>query len=43
VASGELVHIGPDLEVRREIILDEPPHKPLSLTGRAADSQAQEH
>jgi predicted glutamine amidotransferase len=42
VASGELVHIGPDLDVRREIILDEPPQKPLSLTGRAADSQAQE-
>jgi glutamine amidotransferase len=42
VASGELVHIGPDLKVRREIVLDEPPHKPLSLTGRAADSQAQE-
>jgi hypothetical protein len=29
--------------VDREIILDEPPAKPLSLTGRAADSQAQEH
>jgi predicted glutamine amidotransferase len=43
VASGELVHIGPELELHREIILDEPPHKPLSLTGRAADSQAQEH
>jgi len=42
IASGELVHIGPELEVHREIILDEPPHKPLSLTGRAADSQAQE-
>jgi glutamine amidotransferase len=42
VASGELVHIGPDLQVHREVILDEPPHKPLSLTGRAADSQAQE-
>lgn len=43
VASGELVHVGPDLEVHREIVLDEPPRKPLSLTGRAADSQAQEH
>jgi predicted glutamine amidotransferase len=42
LASGELVHIGPDLEVQREIVLDEPPSKPLSLTGRAADSQAQE-
>jgi predicted glutamine amidotransferase len=43
VASGELLHIGPDLELHREIVLDEPPRKPLSLSGRAADSQAQEH
>ncbi len=42
ITPGELVHIGPDLEVDREIILDEPPHKPLSLAGRAAVSQAQE-
>lgn len=42
LASGELLEVGPDLEPRREIILDEPPRKPLSLTGRAADSQAQE-
>lgn len=42
IAPGELVHIGPGLELHREIILDEPPRKPLSLTGRAADSQAQE-
>jgi glutamine amidotransferase len=43
IASGELLHIGPELEVHREVILDEPPRRPLSLTGRAADSQAQEH
>jgi glutamine amidotransferase len=43
LASGELLHVGPELELEREIILDEPPKKPLSLTGRAADSQAQEH
>jgi predicted glutamine amidotransferase len=42
IASGELVHIGPELDLHREVILDEPPAKPLSLTGRAADSQAQE-
>jgi predicted glutamine amidotransferase len=42
LASGELLQVGPDLELHREIILDEPPSKPLSLTGRAADSQAQE-
>jgi predicted glutamine amidotransferase len=43
IASGELLHIGPELELHREMILDEPPRKPLSLSGRAADSQAQEH
>jgi predicted glutamine amidotransferase len=42
VASGELLHVGPDLELSREVILEEAPRKPLSLTGRAADSQAQE-
>lgn len=42
VSSGELLHVGPELELQREIVLDEPPHKPLSLSGRAADSQAQE-
>jgi predicted glutamine amidotransferase len=42
IGPGELVHIGPELKVHREVILDERPHKPLSLTGRAADSQAQE-
>jgi glutamine amidotransferase len=42
IAPGELAHIGPELEVHREVILHEPPIKPLSLTGRAADSQAQE-
>lgn len=43
IAPGELVHIGPDLSLDREIIVDQAPRKPLSLTGRAADSQAQEH
>jgi glutamine amidotransferase len=42
IASGELVHIGPELELHREVIVHEPPGKPLSLTGRAAVSQAQE-
>ncbi|HKO26631.1 MAG TPA: class II glutamine amidotransferase [Solirubrobacteraceae bacterium] len=42
IASGELVHIGPELELHREVILHEPPSKPLSLTGRAAVSQVQE-
>jgi predicted glutamine amidotransferase len=42
LAPGELLHVGPDLVVRREIVLSEPPRKPLTLRGRAADSQAQE-
>jgi predicted glutamine amidotransferase len=40
--SGELVHVGADLRLDREIILSDPPRKPMSLTGRAAESQAQE-
>jgi glutamine amidotransferase len=43
LASGELLRVGPDLDAHREIILTDPPRKPLTLTGRAADSQAQEH
>lgn len=43
VASGELVRIGPDLRIDRELILADPPRKPLSLSGRAVLSQAQEH
>jgi predicted glutamine amidotransferase len=39
---GELLHVGSDLVLDREIILAEPPSKPLSLTGRAVESQAQE-
>jgi predicted glutamine amidotransferase len=42
VAPGELVHIGPDLRVTREVILPDPPAKPMQLRGRAAASQAQE-
>jgi predicted glutamine amidotransferase len=41
--SGELLHVAADLELHREKILADPPRKPLSLTGLAADSQAQEH
>jgi glutamine amidotransferase len=40
--SGELLHVGADLRVRREVILSDPPRKLLSLTDRAAQSQAQE-
>jgi glutamine amidotransferase len=43
IAPGELLHVGPDLRVSRELLLPDPPAKPLQLTGRAAASQAQEH
>jgi predicted glutamine amidotransferase len=39
VQSGELIHIGPDLKVEREIIVDEPPKHPMILSGRASKSQ----
>jgi len=42
IESGELLHVGPDLSVRRELILPDPPAKPMQLKGRAARSQAQE-
>lgn len=40
--SGELLHVGPDLAVEREMVLSEPPAKPLALKDlgpRAAASQ----
>jgi predicted glutamine amidotransferase len=42
VEPGELVHVGPDLRVTRELILPDAPVRLMELTGRAADSQAQE-
>jgi hypothetical protein len=42
VAVGELVHIGPDLTVEREVIIDEPPSKPMVLSGHAARTQSYE-
>ena len=45
VEPGELVHVGPDLRVDRELILPDPPVHALALDdleGRAADSQRQE-
>src|SRR5512142_1992912 len=43
LAPGKLVRVGPDLEVTQELILPAPPRKRLVLSGRAVDSQAQEH
>jgi predicted glutamine amidotransferase len=42
VAVGELVHIGPDLTVEREVIIDEPPSKPMVLSGHAERTQSYE-
>ena len=39
VGAGELVHVGPELEVRRKTIIDGPPAKPMQLRGRATKSQ----
>jgi glutamine amidotransferase len=41
--AGELLHVGPELGLRRRRILDGPPARPLTLadlSGRAAQSQA---
>jgi glutamine amidotransferase len=41
--SGELVHVGPDLQVESRTLLDQPPAHPLSLEqlqGRARESQS---
>lgn len=40
IAVGELVHVGPDLEVDREVIVDGPPAHPMVLSGRAEESQS---
>ncbi len=40
IASGELVHIGPDLEVDREIIVSGPPKHLMVLHHEAQKSQA---
>lgn len=40
IASGELVHVGPDLEVDREAIASGPPRHPMVLSDRAVKSQS---
>ena len=42
IGVGELVHVGPDLAVEREVIIDEPPAKPMVLSAHAARTQAYE-
>lgn len=40
IASGELVHVGPDLQVDREAIISGPPRHPMVLRGRAEKAQS---
>jgi predicted glutamine amidotransferase len=40
IASGELVHVGPDLELDREAIVDESPRHPMVLSGQAEKAQS---
>jgi predicted glutamine amidotransferase len=42
VGVGELVRVGPELEVERETLLTDPPRHQMVLTGRDAESQAYE-
>jgi predicted glutamine amidotransferase len=42
VGVGELIHVGPELELDRQTILTEPPRHPMVLSGRAEQSQAYE-
>ena len=42
IEPGTLVHVDRDLVVTEELILPDPPAQLMELTGRAADSQAQE-
>jgi predicted glutamine amidotransferase len=40
IASGELVHVGPDLQPDREAIISGPPRHPMVLSGRAEKAQS---
>ena len=42
VGVGELIHVGPELELDRQMLLTEPPRHPMVLSGRAEQSQAYE-
>jgi glutamine amidotransferase len=40
IGSGELVHVGPDLQVERETIVSGPPPHPMVLSAEAEESQS---
>jgi predicted glutamine amidotransferase len=42
IRSGELVHVGPDLEVDREMIMPTPPAHPMVLSAREQETQSYE-
>jgi glutamine amidotransferase len=42
VGVGELIHVGPELELNRQTLLTEPPRHPMVLSGRAEQSQSYE-
>lgn len=42
VGVGELIHVGPDLVVEREVVLERPPRHQMVLQGQAQKSQAYE-
>ena len=42
VGVGELIHVGPELEIEREIVVDAPPKHLMVLKGRAQKSQTYE-
>jgi predicted glutamine amidotransferase len=42
VGVGELIHVGPELELDRQTLLTEPPRHAMALSGRAEQSQAYE-
>jgi glutamine amidotransferase len=42
VGVGELIHVGPELELDRQTLLTEPPRHPMVLSDRAERSQAYE-
>jgi hypothetical protein len=42
VGVGELIHVGPELELNRQTLLTEPPRHLMVLSGRAEQSQSYE-
>jgi glutamine amidotransferase len=42
VGEGELIHVGPELELNRQTLLTEPPRHLMVLSGRAEQSQSYE-